>query len=57
MNRNQIERKQCMDRIDYSITNADDKFDCLFTLWPVQKKVTCEYVVGSEEPDRMNEFR
>ena len=25
MNRNQIERKQCMDRIDYSITNADDK--------------------------------
>ena len=24
MNRNQIERKQCMDRIDDSITNVDD---------------------------------
>ena len=44
MNRNQIERKQCMDRIDDSITNVDDSLVVCSRCGQFRQKVTCEYM-------------
>ena len=57
MNRNQIERKQCMDRIDDSITNVDDSLVVCSRCGQFRQKVTCEHVVGSGGPVRISEFR
>ena len=57
MNRNKIERKQCMDRIGDSITNADDSLVVCSRCGQFRQKVTCEHVVGSGGPVRISEFR